>query len=692
VSTWQVAREQWVAFIEDGLGPTARRKAGPLDELDAELRARLERLPFPSGEEETQSRPGLAEDGKPFDSMTTMVRSAVDDDDDDDDGATRVRMSPVLDVALRAPEAALEVSLEATPDAEPPEELSPVSGETIVMEAPLPRTPSEPVDEDEGGWRRVEQPAEEASDDGFFIPALTRTMLSSRKAAANDQRPDPLPPDELPPDEPPPDELSDELPPDELSDELPPDELSDELPPDELSDELAPDELPPDELSDELASDELPPPPPLLSDRTVISPPPPPPDRSAAVSGDTVIGAPPSRPPDVEPPASISTTSGIIKAGAEEQDAAQTLIRGEIGGRDELPMEVVPRKSKVVVDPSASGVHAKIFDDDDVVEEAAVEVEPDEIDADDLVEESPEPEPLPPPAPSRPPPAREPDARISRAVLDVGPPPPPLSTASYDAALASIPGAPPLDDGWQVDAFGQHYGALVSPLRPAAAAAEVEFIVQCVGLHPGARVLDMGCGDGSHCIGLAARGMAVTGLDASSVQLTRANQAAQHNGVAVQLVAGDMRRPAIDGPFDMILCIGSTLGMYTDEDDRIALQHMRDRLAPGGRVVLHVLNRDYLVARLPARSWWQGQGCLILDEAMMFSPTSRVHVHRTVVFETGKQFEHNIGLRLYGLTELVQMCAQVGLRVVEYSGSRHTRGRFYGGTSSEIWVLAQRAD
>lgn len=375
----------------------------------------------------------------------------------------------------------------------------------------------------------------------------------------------------------------------------------------------------------------------------------------------------------------------------DSEEAAQTLNRGE------LPDEVIPpRKSKVVIDPAASGVLDAIFDEDEP-EEAAVELEPDEpdeLDVSDLVEETPEPEPLRPPVPSRPPPAREPElaARPARPPIDFGPPPPPLSNASYEAALAMLSPAPPIDDGWQVDAFGEHHGALVSPLRPAAAATEVEFILHCASLPPGAAVLDIGCGDGAHCVGLALRGFAVAGLDASPVQLMRASQAAQQSGVLVQLVAGDMRQPTIDGTFDAILCVGSTLGMYTDEDDRIALRHMRDRLVPGGRLMLHVLNRDYLVARLPARSWWQGQGCLVLDEAQIFSPTSRVHVHRTVVFETGKQFEHNIGLRLYGLTELVQMCAQVGLRVVEYSGSCHTRGRFYGATSPEIWLLAQRVD
>ncbi len=303
----------------------------------------------------------------------------------------------------------------------------------------------------------------------------------------------------------------------------------------------------------------------------------------------------------------------------------------------------------------------------------------------ELVEESEE--PAPPPAPSRPPPAPEPEPR---AVVSAGPPPPPVSGSAVEAAMAALPTAPPVDEGWQVDMFGEHYAALLPVQRPTIVSSEVDFIVHCAGLVAGASVLDVGCGDGAHAVAMAARGLAVTALDPAPAQLMRASQNAQAMGLSVNLVSGDMRQPPLEGQFDTIVCLGGTLGMFSDEDDRLAMQHMRDRLAPGGRLMLHVLNREYIVNRLPARSWWQGQGCLVLDEAQMFAPTSRLHVHRTVVFETGSQFEHNIALRVYGLTDLVHLCAQVGLQVLEYSGSRHTRGRIYGATSPEIWLLAQR--
>ena len=39
-------------------------------------------------------------------------------------------------------------------------------------------------------------------------------------------------------------------------------------------------------------------------------------------------------------------------------------------------------------------------------------------------------------------------------------------------------------------------------------------------------------------------------------------------------------------------------------------------LKPGGRLVLQVLNRDYVIGDLPTRVWWEGDGCVVLDGAL----------------------------------------------------------------------------
>jgi len=434
-------------------------------------------------------------------------------------------------------------------------------------------------------------------------------------------------------------------------------------------------------------------------------------------------------------PASNSGTLSIDEAD-DEAEAAVTMTRGEIVS-DMAPDPVVP-KAKIVVDPSASGVWD--LDDDDEDED------PEELDADDFEQVD---DTVPPPggSPAGPPPGAPPPAP---AAADVGgvphdepaepvrpqrktivaidsqrpPPAPHQPQAAPPAAPASVPSAPdaapapaapggtqikpaevppprpeptvtggtlpPTERPWVEEVFGDHYAALLPANHVQQAMQQVEFFVQCAQLPTGSRVLDVGCGSGAHAIALAARGYHVVGFDAASAQIARARASAEASGVRVQFVHGDMRHPPSDGPFESALCIGSTFGSLDDEQDQLALQRIAERLVPGGTLLLNVFNRDHMVGRLPTRSWWQGQGCLVLDEAQLDSVTSRVKVHRTIVFEDGRQFDHNYELRAYGLNELIGACRRAGLAVVEYAGSTHTRGRFFGASSADIWLLVRR--
>jgi SAM-dependent methyltransferase len=318
------------------------------------------------------------------------------------------------------------------------------------------------------------------------------------------------------------------------------------------------------------------------------------------------------------------------------------------------------------------------------VPEQVEELDSDEIEATELVEvaESVELEvadevdgeqpPIPPPAPvAEPePPAPEP---VASSAADPGRKSPSRKVA-----------------GWYDDVFAEHFAALRRKQLGKAAKADVEFFVQSSGLQSGASVLDVGCGDGAHSITLAQRGFSVTGLDNSSAQLSRATAAANKLGVGIDFKAGDMRDMELGRTFDGILCLGTTFGYFDDDVNRNVLRNLREHLAPNGRLLLQLFNRDYMASRLPARSWWQGHGCLVLDEAEMNYFNNRLHVHRTIVFEDGRQFTHDIYVRSYGAYELGRMCVDVGLRAVEISGSRHTRGRFWGATSPEIWLVLER--
>jgi hypothetical protein len=186
--------------------------------------------------------------------------------------------------------------------------------------------------------------------------------------------------------------------------------------------------------------------------------------------------------------------------------------------------------------------------------------------------------------------------------------------------------------------------------------------------------------------------MRVVGLDASEAMIRRATELADQNGVRVRWILGDVRQRPIQETFDGVLCLGTSFGYDDELTNRKMLAATRDLVRVGGRLALHVVNRDYVVSRLPTRSWWQGDRCLVLDEVDMQDWTSRVRVRRTIVFEDGGQFEHTMSIRVYSLHELIGLVEDQGLRVVEVSGSPHTRGRFYGGTSPDIWLIAERVD
>ncbi|MBL9104308.1 MAG: methyltransferase domain-containing protein [Myxococcales bacterium] len=304
-----------------------------------------------------------------------------------------------------------------------------------------------------------------------------------------------------------------------------------------------------------------------------------------------------------------------------------------------------------------------------------------------------------------PPPAEKSADKPSEKSADKPPPaPPPRPPAAPPAPTKQPPApaaAPPVAPaaqagrkrGWYDEAFAEHFANITPIDADGSAELDAAFIKKTAELGAGQTLLDVGCGDGRHCFALANLGLMVTGLECSLPQLVRAAQRNESTEAGVTLLQGDMRSLPRDRTYDVVTCLGTTLGYFeSEEQNRQCLQEMVEVLRPGGKLVLHMVNRDYLVAVLPCRSWWQGRGCLVLDVADMNYFTNRMRVHRTVVFEDGRQFEHHMYIRTYSLHDLGRMLAGMGMRVLEVSGSRDTRGRFYGATSAEIWLIAQRRD
>lgn len=291
-------------------------------------------------------------------------------------------------------------------------------------------------------------------------------------------------------------------------------------------------------------------------------------------------------------------------------------------------------------------------------------------------------------------PPSAPPATPPAAPTESKPPSPPPAESKPPAPPAAPEAARPRRrKAWYDDVFAEHYLYLYPPSWGETARRDSEFVAALLGKEPGSTILDVGCGDGRHAIELAKLGYQVAGIDNSLALLLSAGQSkelAEIGDDAVDFIHGDMRQLPRDRQYDGVMCIGSTFGYFEEEQNRQVLEEMIGRLAPGGRLLLHVFNRDFVAPHLPARSWWQGKRCMVLDEAEMNFFASRLRVHRTIIFDDGRQYEHYMFMRAYTVQDLGKALSHMGMRVLEVAGSRDTRNRFYGSASPEIWMVAER--
>jgi SAM-dependent methyltransferase len=272
---------------------------------------------------------------------------------------------------------------------------------------------------------------------------------------------------------------------------------------------------------------------------------------------------------------------------------------------------------------------------------------------------------------------------------------PPLPAAAVVAAQAAAdvalrPRRKRRAKQWFEEIFDDDYLRTLPFLTPRQTEREAQFIAESLQIPSGGALLDLACGYGRHAMELAAKSYKVTGLDLSLPLLIRAADAARRVGVNVNFIHGDMRETTFENEFDGAYCMFTSFGYFDDDTNRKVAANLARAIKPGGKLLLDVVNRDYLVRDLPTRVWWQGDGCVVLEEVDFNYFSSRLQVQRSIIFEDGRQVEQEISIRAYSLHEIGKVLHHSGFRVTEVSGGLSLRGKFFGADSRQLIVVAEK--
>jgi tellurite methyltransferase len=107
-------------------------------------------------------------------------------------------------------------------------------------------------------------------------------------------------------------------------------------------------------------------------------------------------------------------------------------------------------------------------------------------------------------------------------------------------------------------------------------------------LTAGAKVLDIGCGEGRNAIHLAGLGLNVTAFDISVAGVGKLLQIAGQKRLKINALVADMREFEFTGPFDLIISMGC-LHLVSRPEWQDVIRRMQEATIPGGYNVIGIL-------------------------------------------------------------------------------------------------------
>ncbi|MEO3808454.1 methyltransferase domain-containing protein, partial [Sphaerisporangium sp. B11E5] len=218
---------------------------------------------------------------------------------------------------------------------------------------------------------------------------------------------------------------------------------------------------------------------------------------------------------------------------------------------------------------------------------------------------------------------------------------------------------------WYADYFTADYWSFARHEYTAGrTAGEVAYLLKTLEAHaPGRRVLDLGCGVGRHAVPLAEHGYEVTGVDVCRWALDRAGEAAARAGVPLRLVEADLLGGAALPEVDAVICL-QAFGWGHDAEQRRLLRRVRDRLVPGGLLVLDHSNVDAILRHYQPEARFEADGTVFHFFRTYDTLSGRSRGELRVTYPDGRVARLLDDVRLYRPPEVAALLSDAGFDVL----------------------------
>jgi SAM-dependent methyltransferase len=221
---------------------------------------------------------------------------------------------------------------------------------------------------------------------------------------------------------------------------------------------------------------------------------------------------------------------------------------------------------------------------------------------------------------------------------------------------------------WYERWFDEDYLALYAHRDVKEAQDFVETVWASLELRPGIAVADVPCGAGRHSLAFAQKGAHVVGVDLSSIMLERAAEVAESSPVRPLYVRGDMRHIPLASEYDVVANIFSSLGYFeTEADNHGAFAELVRILAPGGILILDVINPKYLQSHFIAQTHRETRDGEMIERRELDMKRKRVVKH--IEIQHGNVIRKiRESVQLYEQPDLERLAEENGLLPLDFWG------------------------